>query len=353
VEGQVIRRAALAALLLAGACTTSHPHKVVVGARAPSFRVLYRVLHTEAENHPTVAWELLTVQRPFLASDLNFKTKPNLDALGAPDSGSLTDVDHLYTYSGDALHVIAGRQPGLGAGDQALIEITNDAVARKLARVKQTAVVAGRSCTTVQFVEPPVGELAAFTKAKSHDDVCITRDGIILREQYTLNGRLLLTRQAVQITDVPDGAFDTSAAQDVTSGLPVPRVAPMEAGLTPPPTPNGYAADVAVDFFFPRPDAPTQLAYASKIWTFTKGASLITVELGAGQVVPWSRAHNRSVQLGANRASSVVRSDGIEIHWTNQDHWMRVRGPMPLVQLLAYARQVSSWDSSAAAAVPK
>src|SRR5690348_18016627 len=34
VEGQVIRRAALAALLLAGACTTSHPHKVVVGARA-------------------------------------------------------------------------------------------------------------------------------------------------------------------------------------------------------------------------------------------------------------------------------------------------------------------------------
>jgi hypothetical protein len=315
--------------------------------------VLYRVLHTEGEGRPTVAWEVLTVKRPFLASDLNYKTKPDLAALGAPDTGSLTDVDHLYSYAGDSLRVIAGRQPGLGAGDQALLEITNDAVARKLARVGKTATIAGRTCTTVQFVEPPIGELGPFTKAKEHDDVCLTRGGIILREQYTLKGRVVLTREAVQISDAPDDAFDTSAAQEVTGALAVPRVAPIEESLTPPPSPKGYDAASAVSFFFPRPDAPTQLAYASKIWSFTKGAALITVELGAGQVVPWSRDHDRQVNLGNRTAGSVVRSDGMEIHWTSGDHWMRVRGVSALAPLVPYARQVSSWDSSAAAAVPK
>jgi hypothetical protein len=126
----------------------------------------------------------------------------------------------------------------------------------------------------------------------------------------------------------------------------------MEEGLAPPPTPSGYDAASAVDFFLPRADAPTQLAYASKVWAFAKGADEITVELGAGQVVPWSQDQDKALRVGPRDAASVIRSDGIEIHWTNADHWVRVRGSVSLLALFPYARLVNSWDSSPAD-VPK
>jgi hypothetical protein len=338
---------------LTGACNSESPRKrIVVGARTENFRVLYRVVHTETKDAPSVAWEVLTVKRPFHSSDLTYKQRPDLSALGDPDSGTITDIDHLYSHDGTSLRAIAGRQPGLGSGDQALLSIANDAVARGRARIKGTTTVAGRTCTTLQFVEPPVGALAPFNKSKDHDDICIDRGGVILREQWTLRGRVVVTREAVQFAAASDDAFDVSNAEQVT-GVPIPRVAAMDDSLAPPPAPPGYAQATAVDFFLPRADAPTQLAYASKVWAFSKGADFITVELGAGQVIPWDASADKTLRLGARAAGSVVRSDGIEIHWDSGNHWMRVRGPMSLAKLLAYARQVSSWDSSAAADVPR
>lgn len=355
MEGQVARRvaaAALAALVLAGACNKSSPAHLVASQRTASFRVLYRVVHSAAGEAGTPTWEVLTVGRPFRSSDLTYERRPNLHALGRPDSGNVTDVDHLYSHDGTTLKVVAGRQPGLGSGDQALVDIAPDAVRRGLARVKGAATVAGRGCTTVEFAEPPVGALAPLRDDANHDDICLTAGGVVLREIWTLDGRVVLTRQAVAFADVPADAFDTSSAEPLGEGVAVPRAQPMQAGVTPPPTPPGYASATAVDFFLPRADAPDQLAYASKVWAFTKGARFISVELGAGQVVPWNKQQDNSLRLGARATGSVVRSDGIEIHWTTGDHWVRVRGPMRLVALVDYARSVSNWDSSAAA-VPK
>jgi hypothetical protein len=99
VEGQVIRRtcwrAALATLVVAGACGGSPHPKAVVHARTESFRVLYRVVHSEVVGNPTVAWEVLTVKRPFVASDLTYTKRPDLDALGEPQTGTLADAEHL------------------------------------------------------------------------------------------------------------------------------------------------------------------------------------------------------------------------------------------------------------------
>jgi hypothetical protein len=351
VEGQVVRRAALAALVLLAACGgASHP-KVLAGARTPSFRVLYRVVHSEG-GKPTIESQVVTEQRPFFASDFSYPTKPDLAAPGAPRGGTMTDVDHLYSHDGTTLRRVSGRQPGLGGGDQALLNVAHEAVARQRARVKPASVVNGKRCTVLQFAEPPVGGLSRFRDKQNHDDICIDRGGVILREQWTLNGRVVLTRQAVQLAAVPDGAFDTSAAEDVGAGLAIPRVAPMDAGLTPPPTPKGYAAATAVDFFLPRADAPSQLAYASKVWAFAKAGDEITVELGAGQVIPWSPDDDKTFALGRRNVASLVRSDGMEIHWASADHWIRVRGSVSLAALVPYARSVSNWDSSAAA-VPK
>jgi hypothetical protein len=95
------------------------------------------------------------------------------------------------------------------------------------------------------------------------------------------------------------------------------------------------------------------LAYASKVWAFAKGGDEITVELGAGQVVPFTNDQAKPFRLGPRQAASVLRSDGIEIHWiSGDDHWIRVRGSVSLARLVDYALLVSSWDSSPAA-VPR
>lgn len=339
-----------ALVVMTGACGNDRT-KVVIGARTPSFRVLYRVTHSEA-GPATTAWEVATMRRPFLSSDLSFKKRPHLAALGAPDTGSITDADHLYALNGGTLRRVAGRQPGIGVGDQALLDVAPDAVKHKLARVKGHKTILGRTCTNIEFVEPPVGGLAPLPDdQENHDDLCIDRGGLILREQWTLKGRVVVTREALEITKAPADAFDVSAAEPVTGSLAVPRATPM-TDTAAPPAPKGYTLADAVDFFLPRSDAPDQLAYASKVWAFTKGAALITVELGAGQVVPWNTDEERPLSLGARHAASVVRSDGIEIHWENGDHWVRVRGPLALKPLVPYARVVNNWDSSPAA-VPK
>jgi hypothetical protein len=189
------------------------------------------------------------VRRPFVASELTFDDRPDLNAPGTPRGGTVADIDHLYSVDGASLRTVAGRQPGLPTGDQALINLASEAAARGLARITGKATILGRPCTVVEFVEPPVGPLKPVGDEKNHDDLCVSPGGIVLRESWTLNGRVVQTRTAVEITDAPAVAIDTSAAEPVPGGLPTPRVAPIEEGLTPPPTPPGYAAATALDFF--------------------------------------------------------------------------------------------------------
>jgi hypothetical protein len=343
--------AAALALTLA-ACGSHDEPKVVVGARAENFRVLYRVVRGTAASARDVSWEVLSVKRPFLASDLTFGSRPNLHSLGEPVSGTLTDIDHLYAVDGAHVRTIAGRQPGLPTGDQALLDVTTLATRHNLARVMGTARVIGRACTIVRFLEPPVGGLDPLRDDKGHDDLCIARDGIVLRETWTLKGRVVQSRVAVEITKAPDDAFDTTNAEPLPGGVAAPRVEPLR-DVPGPPAPAGYTLATAVDFFFPRADDATQLAYASKVWAYAKGADEITVEQGAGQVRPWSAAQETPLRLGSRQAAYVVRSDGIEIHWTTAQTWVRVRGATSLAALVPYALLVSNSDSSPAALVPK
>ncbi|HVT76644.1 MAG TPA: hypothetical protein VHD87_06405 [Acidimicrobiales bacterium] len=313
---------------------------------------MYRVERSENAAQPSTVWELLSVKRPFVASDLTFKTRPNLKRLGTPLSGTLTDVDHLYSVDGGLLRKVAGRQPGLPTGDQALLSVANDARARNLVHVKGHARVLGRTCTILEFVEPPVGGLSAFTQSGNHDDICLTPGGVILRDTWTLDGRVVQRREALSITSAPDSTFDTTNAQDLPGGVPAPRVSPLDEGTPPPPTPPGYTLATALDFALPRTDAPSQLAYGSKVWAFAKDADEITVEVGGGQVRPWNPVEDKALRLGPRAAASLIRSDGVDIHWVNGDHWVRVRGALPLVRLVPFALRVSNWDSSPAA-VPK
>ncbi|MBA2607380.1 MAG: hypothetical protein H0U92_00390 [Actinobacteria bacterium] len=351
--------AALSVSLALSACSQGgRALRAPVGVRATSFRVLYRVERTPTPDQRSVVWEVLTVHRPFLASDLTFDRRPrdlNATDLGPPTSGYLSDVDHLYSVDGALVRRVAGRQPGSPSGDQALLDIAGDAARRGAARIGPVRRIAGRACTEIEFVEPPVGQLRAFDATGDHDDVCVDRGGIVLREQWTLGGRVVQTRTASAFAELPavalGAALATGNAQDVSDAAAAPRIGEIGDAVAPP-TPPNYALVSAVSFFFPRPDDPTTLAYASKVWAFAHGAHSITVEAGAGAGLPWRPEFDRAIRLGARDAAWIVRSDGVEVHFITRDGWVRVRATTSLKALLPYARLVAtSWDSSAA--VPK
>jgi hypothetical protein len=355
----------VAVALFLGACAADHaaaPVSVLVSVKATQYRVLYKVERTAAPGEHGVAWEVLTVVRPFLASDLTFDQRPT-DLMSAeqatPVSGTVSDIDHLYSVEGETVRRIAGRQPGTPNGDQSLASIAVDAVKAGAARVGGRQRIIGRTCTDLVLYEPPAGPLHSLDKTDNHDDLCLDRSGIMLRERWTLNGKVVQTRRAVAVAEgemlpaeTRDAALDTSSADEAPALLAIPRTMPMEGNPTPPPTPAGYALASAVGFTLPRADVPSAIAYGSNVWAYAKGPDAITVEAGAGQVLPWRPDTERRVTVAGRHAAAVIRSDGTEVHWRTADGWVRVRSTQRLADTLRYARLLSSWDSSPAA-VPK
>jgi hypothetical protein len=275
-------------------------------------------------------------------------------------SGTVSDIDHLYSVDGDTVRRIAGRQPGPPNGDQSLASIAVDAVKAGAARIGGARRrIIGRTCTDLVLYEPPAGPLHALDKTNNRDEMCLDRSGIMLRERWTLNGKVVQTRTAVAVLEgemlpaaTRDTALDTTTAEDAPAVLAIPRTMPMEGNPTPPPTPAGYTLASAVGFTLPRADVPSAVAYGSNVWAYANGPDAIIVEAGAGQVLPWRPDTERRVAVAGRRAAAVIRSDGTEVHWRTGEGWVRVRSTVRLADTLRYARLLSSWDSSPAA-VPK
>src|SRR5204862_8203062 len=129
---------------------------------------------------------------------------------------------------------ISGRQPSPGTGDQWLVAQLADAVGRKLAKPVGKATVAGRACIDYRFAEPPVGPIAELGEG-DHDDLCLTADGLLLRDVWTLKGRVIQRRAAVEVDESGlglDVLLDVSAATDPPA--PCPMEALTQAGVSVP-----------------------------------------------------------------------------------------------------------------------
>jgi hypothetical protein len=102
-----------------------------------------------------------------------------------------------------------------------------------------------------------------------------------------------------------------------------------------------------VAFRLPDPQAPTSTAAATVVWAFVDGPRVITVEAGTGRPgqLPWrpDDTVTRPVTLsGLGRATTAVRSDGTEIRVDlGGGRWVRVRGTVPVRDLVAYAQQLT------------
>lgn len=312
-------------------------------ARPMSYQVLYRTATSATPGSTTRAWELLTVQRPFDASDLTYSRRPSPGA--RPEGGAAFTRDRLYAFSGGAFRVVSGRQLGPPGYDQDLLTQMPELEARGLARsLGRSETVAGRACSLYEFREPPSGAIQALG-GNEHDDECIDSQGLVLADTWTLGGRVVQTKEAVRVTVGPvQQPFATGPASlppaAVVQAKPDPRV---RSFLPRPYTPPGFRALPPESLVESDPQGTGALLATEVEWAFTKGPNVITVEAGTsapGQL-PWNGEKTVTEPLtleGLGRARSALRSDGAEIQVSLGDgQWVRIRGTVPLAGLVRYA----------------
>lgn len=338
VARRVFACASMLALLLPACGGDTKPLERSAPVR--SFRIVYRV---EQPNAPT-RWAELIASRPFLVRAGTYDHLPAADE--RPDNGTLTTVDGLYQLRSDGMQEISGRQPSPGTADQYLVADLAEAVDRHLARVVGNATIVDRRCTVYRFLEPPVGPVAELT-GKDHDDLCLTSDGLLLREQWTFQGRVVLHRTAVQLTVGPidSTVFDVDDATPAPPSGPVATPASAGSSFVPDPKPpRGFTLAKRDAFALSQPsDAGPVTLYTSTVWAFTRGADVMSVEAGdsrASGQLPWvTKDPSRAVRLPIGAARSVLRNDGTELRVDlGNARWLRVRGTVPLTELVRYAK---------------
>lgn len=317
--------------------------------RPTTYRIVYHV--TQPDSPGSERWEELTVRRPFEARDAVFQQRP---APGTqPFAGTLATTDHLILIQeGGKLQELSGRQPSSPTGDQALAVELDEAERRKIAGppgVQRT--IAGRTCQDHPFLEPPAGVIKALTGG-DRDLVCIDHDGLVLREEWKLKGKVALLREAETVDLAPadvDTVLSPAAAAPSPEPAGVPQIVdPSTVGrvIADPAPPGGFTQATKVGFLMigepQMPSTPPPILYTSTVWGFARGGDSITIEAGASGSgpPPWLDSDlSRDVDLPMGKAQSVLRSDGPELRVVLTDgKWVRIRGTVPIDALEAYAR---------------
>lgn len=355
----IVLGVALATLLGVGAALSFGDRDAGAPDRLGAYRVLYRVEHRAGQ--AATSWEERVVARPFRGRSATFDARPRVPG-AAPQVANLTSDVALYLVQDDGrLQEVAGRVPGLGAGDHALGVVIDAAVGRGLARRVGSSEVLGRRCTTYRLAGPPTGPLQAFGDAGDRDDVCIDDDGLILREEWVIDGGVVLVRTAVEVdTDlgaaIVERALVTDGAERLPATVAVPRVERLGPGddldtfLPPPIAPEGFDPATVVRQLVPaqvsNPSVadPGAIEYVSVAWVFTRGPDLVTVEAVTGPPgrPPWPEDPSVRTSIGGlGVAESVLGPDGPELRVdSGEGRWIRVRGTVAPRALSAYAAEL-------------
>lgn len=317
------------------------------GGAPSSYVVAYR------ENiNGAAQWEVLAAQRPFAGSDLTYVGDSQPASDQRPSSGTISTLTGLYSVTPTGVSLVSGRQPGPPSHDIWLPDELSDATSRGVAKdLHKTRSVAGVRCAMYVVVQPPSGPLPALAGAPGHDDICVARNGLVLSESWTYHGKLVETRAAMTVhvgagwpAELPRPPSTTGAAAASAAGAVVQPDPSPTSFLADPPTPAGFAAAGSpLSFRLPDPQHPTGTVAASVIWAYQRGAECITVEAGleAGGQLPWKSTDTVSRPAGLaafSTATTALRSDGPEVRIdAGQGRWVRVRGTVPLAELLKFA----------------
>lgn len=211
--------------------------------------------------------------------------------------------------------------------------------------------IVGRRCTEIRTGSPLDGGVLVAPSTDDHSDVCIDDDGLVLREEVTVGGKVTVRRTAVKVatTPPPDGAFAPlgwrlpeaeggGRVRRVTADSRPPGVDHHQLGSPP----TGFAHvgrfGVATDTS-PGPNAAGAAdRLVSVVDVYRNGTEVVTVENGA--LVSGGRAlADGPVAVESERfpgTTAAFSTTGVEVRVTFDDgRFLRMRGTGRLDDLLA------------------
>lgn len=195
---------AVVAVLATRSPTGSHDaSRLPATVQVSSYRVVYDVTLPGAPG----SREENDVSRPYTGRQVT------RDAKGALQSGTLTTPSATYIYvngSGVKGWARVGNAPARAVGDQHALGAMRAAVQQGLADIRGTRTVLGRRCTLVR-TGSPIGQPMKKATSKEYADLCVDRTGVVLSQDWRLNGQPTLSRRAVEFT--PNATFASATFQ--------------------------------------------------------------------------------------------------------------------------------------------
>lgn len=153
---------------------------------------------------PERSRRVVAVRRPFDGADVTTPEEP-----ARAVSGLVSRAGHLYRLDPDRAVDLGDQGPVVAPGDLRLAAQLPALEHLGLAEPRGSATIAGRPCRRFRFGGPVTDPFKRPTDAE-YADVCVDQDGLLLAEDWYLDGKLLRRTEAqtVAVTPPGDGAFD-------------------------------------------------------------------------------------------------------------------------------------------------
>jgi len=254
----------------------------------PSVQVVYRVDDTSTDS-TRVTTQVFQRAGHYRARLRTLEGAPP----GGKDLGGVAwDGRRQYLLKADGTaESVQDVAPGFTGADSNLDVALASAVGRGLVRRGGTDTVVGTACTLWLSKEPLDTSTWALPTAQDSTRSCVSADGRLLRDEWTLAGRLVRTRTAVSVGDGP--SLDGDRLLGGESPGPLPTTAPLEQvrdvaadqlvqalGIALPTPPPGFALDRSAAVL--QQDGVTPTAVEGGVLTFTAGDRLVVLRLERG-----------------------------------------------------------------------
>lgn len=309
--------------------------KVEPGARAASFRVVYKVDDTVGET-PQVSTDVVQVALPWNGL-LEHREGPPPG--GAVLASTVQNQRFTFNTAQTSTGFATRRIPGLLATAPSPEALQAAADAGLIDRGAE-ATVAGESCT--RWTYQAVNKVLAKPTADESVESCITTDGVPLREAITLRGKLARVTEAVQVDRNPPVTPETfltnrDPGAEGDKGLleteqQITEEKQTGKDIVAVTAPEGWKITRQVKILRQAgPNSPPISLYAQ---AFESGSDLVTTEQVLLGAPAWSSEEGAPVELGGQRKGRIVyRTGWAEVRVTIGGKSVRVSSSRPAVAL--------------------
>jgi hypothetical protein len=348
----------VAVLVVAGGATTAFA--LLGGDDAPSapgveppatapaahYRVVYRVEDT-AGPEPATSTDVVVVRQPF-ESRLEHRAGPPPG--GEVVSSTVVNERFQFNSSRGEERFATGRIPR-PLPQTVSVESLEAAVAAGVAERldRDPSLRLSEPCVRYAYRRAGSDEPLAKGDDQERVEICVTGDGVLMREEIVLGGRTVRVLEAVEVDRDPPISAETFLSQRDPTKEPDARLLETEqvvaegksdASRVQLVAPKGFEAarQVTVNRQLGATSAPVALFVRG----FTRGGELVVTEelLTPSAQSPWSPDEGRSVDLGENRTGRVVDHTGYtEVRVVAEGKFVKVTSARPALAL-AVARTI-------------